>query len=267
MVAAGAADFLDGIELREGTTTVVWHSVMWQYLGPAEQARVAARLDELGAQASDRAGFAHLALEPRRRSPGAAHEFLVVLTHLAGRRRAGARAARRRTASPPPGRYREGMSTHEQYSDIPRGQVVGTYDTYVEAQRAVDFLSDEQFPVQHVSIVGSDLKMVENVLGRLTRGRAAMAGAASGAWFGLFVGVLLSLFASKNTNGFGLVIAALLYGAVFGAIFGFVGHALSGGKRDFTSRSKIVASSYDVHCTWAEADKAREVLARMSATS
>ena len=159
------------------------------------------------------------------------------------------------------------MSTHEQYSDIPRGQVVGTYDTYVEAQRAVDFLSDEQFPVQHVSIVGSDLKMVENVLGRLTRGRAAMAGAASGAWFGLFVGVLLSLFASKNTNGFGLVIAALLYGAVFGAIFGFVGHALSGGKRDFTSRSKIVASSYDIHCTWAEADKAREVLARMTPTS
>ena len=158
------------------------------------------------------------------------------------------------------------MSTHEQYSDIPRGQVVGTYDTYVEAQRAVDFLSDEQFPVQHVSIVGSDLKMVENVLGRLTRGRAAMAGAASGAWFGLFVGVLLSLFASKNTNGFGLVIAALLYGAVFGAIFGFVGHALSGGKRDFTSRSKIVASSYDVHCTWVEADKAREVLALRYAT-
>jgi hypothetical protein len=156
------------------------------------------------------------------------------------------------------------MSTHEQYSDIPRGQVVGTYDTYVEAQRAVDFLSDEQFPVQHVSIVGSDLKMVENVLGRLTRGRAAMAGAASGAWFGLFVGVLLSLFASKNTNGFGLVVAALLYGAVFGAIFGFVGHALSGGKRDFTSRSKIVASSYEIRCTWAEADKAREVLARLN---
>ena len=94
-----------------------------------------------------------------------------------------------------------------------------------------------------------------------------MAGAASGAWFGLFVGVLLSLFASKNTNDFGLVIAALLYGAVFGAIFGFVGHVLSGGKRDFTSRSKIVASSYDVHCTWAEADKAREVLARMSPAS
>lgn len=159
------------------------------------------------------------------------------------------------------------MSAHEQYSDVPRGQVIGTYDTYLEAQRAVDFLSDQQFPVQHVSIVGSDLKMVENVLGRLTRGRAAAAGAASGAWFGLFVGVLLSIFASKDTSAFGLVLAALLYGAIFGAIFGFVGHALSGGKRDFTSRSKIVASSYQVHCTWAQADAAREVLARMNPTT
>jgi hypothetical protein len=156
------------------------------------------------------------------------------------------------------------MSLHEQYSDIPRGQVVGTYDTYAEAQRAVDYLSDKEFPVQHVSIVGSDLRMVENVLGRLTRGRAALAGAASGAWFGLFVGILLSLFAEGGANIFGLVVAAVLYGAVFGAVFGFVGHALSGGKRDFTSRSKIVASSYEVRCVWAEADRARELLAGMS---
>jgi len=155
------------------------------------------------------------------------------------------------------------MSAHEQYSDIPRGQVIGSYDTYAEAQRAVDYLSDEQFPVQHVSIVGSDLRMVENVLGRLTRGRAALAGAASGAWFGLFVGVLLSLFAD-NANSFALIVAALLYGAVFGAIFGFVGHALSKGKRDFTSRSKIVASAYEIRCVWAEADRAREVLAGLA---
>jgi hypothetical protein len=156
------------------------------------------------------------------------------------------------------------MSTHEQYSDIPRGQVVGSYDTYLEAQRAVDFLSDKEFPVQHVSIVGSDLRMVENVLGRLTRGRAAAAGAASGAWFGLFVGVLLSVFADDGTNVFWLIVSAIIYGAVFGTVFGFVGHAMSGGRRDFTSRSKIVASSYEVRCTWAEADRAREVLAGLT---
>jgi hypothetical protein len=91
-----------------------------------------------------------------------------------------------------------------------------------------------------------------------------MAGAATGLWFGLFVGVLLSVFAKSGTNTFGLIASALLYGAVMGAVFGFVGHALSGGRRDFTSKSKIVASSYDIHCTWSEADKAREVLARMT---
>jgi hypothetical protein len=156
------------------------------------------------------------------------------------------------------------MSAHEQYSDIPRGQVVGTYDTYLEAQRAVDFLSDKEFPVQHVSIVGSDLRMVENVLGRMTRGRAAAAGAATGAWFGLFVGVLLSAFADDGTNVLVLILSAIAYGGVFGAVFGFVGHAMSGGRRDFTSRSKIVASSYEVRCTWAEADRAREVLAGLT---
>jgi hypothetical protein len=158
------------------------------------------------------------------------------------------------------------MSLHEQYSDIPRGQVIATYDTYVEAQRAVDFLADEQFAVENVSIVGSDLKMVERVTGRLTRGRAAAAGAASGAWFGLFVGVLLSLFADSGTNGFALAVAALAYGAAFGAIFGFVSHALSGGKRDFTSRSKIVSSRYEIVVVWAQADKARDVLARLQPT-
>lgn len=156
------------------------------------------------------------------------------------------------------------MSVHDQYSDIPRGQVIGSYDTYREAQRAVDHLSDEGFPVQHVSIVGSDLRMVENVLGRLTRGRAALAGAATGAWFGLFVGVLLSLFAEDGTNALVLILSAVAYGAVFGAVFGFVGHAITGGKRDFTSRSKIVASAYEVRCVWAEADRAREVLGRMT---
>jgi hypothetical protein len=156
------------------------------------------------------------------------------------------------------------MSAHEMFSDIPRGQVVATYDTYVEAQRAVDFLSDEQFPVQHVSIVGSGLRMVESVTGRLTRGRAAAGGAASGAWFGLFVGVLLSAFSQHGTNAAVLIIAAACYGVVFGAAFGFVGHALSGGRRDFTSRSKIVSSSYEIRVTWAEADRAREVLARLT---
>ena len=85
---------------------------------------------------------------------------------------------------------------------MPLGGVqVGSYDGYEQAQAAVDYLSDEKFPVENVTIIGSDLRMIEKVTGRLTQGRAIAAGAAGGAWWGLFVGLLLGIFC---TNGGGL---------------------------------------------------------------
>ena len=143
--------------------------------------------------------------------------------------------------------------------------LLASYKTYAEAQRAVDFLSDNKFPVENVGIVGSDLKMAETVLGRLTWGRAIAGGLASGAWFGMFVGLLLGLFANSGRSSFGLILFGLLYGAIFGAIFGTVGYALSGGRRDFTSRSQIVATNYDVVCSWPKLEEAKVVLARLEA--
>lgn len=141
---------------------------------------------------------------------------------------------------------------------------VADYPTYLQAQRAVDFLSDNEFPVERVSIIGSDLRMVENVLGRLTRGRAALAGAASGAWFGLLFGVLLSLFTTKDGNSFAVVLACLLLGVVFGAVFGFVAHAATGGQRDFTSRSGIVAGRYEVQADSDVAEDAKNLLIKLN---
>ncbi|QCW50290.1 DUF2332 family protein [Nocardioides dongxiaopingii] len=80
--AQSAGDLVDAIDLEagpDGALTVVWHSVMWQYLDRAEQDRVRSRLDALGAAASDDRPFAHLFLEPTRRSPDEDHEFWVVL--------------------------------------------------------------------------------------------------------------------------------------------------------------------------------------------
>ena len=74
-----AASFTAGLGLAEGATTVLWHSVMWQYLADAEQDAVTARVAELGWQATPAAPFAHLFLEPTRRSPDRGHEFVVVL--------------------------------------------------------------------------------------------------------------------------------------------------------------------------------------------
>ena len=79
----------------------------------------------------------------------------------------------------------------------PKGWPVGSYPTYAEAQRAVDYLSDNQFPVQQVTIVGVDLMQVERVTGRLTWGKVLGGGVLSGAWLGVFIGLVLGLFSNN----------------------------------------------------------------------
>ena len=144
---------------------------------------------------------------------------------------------------------------------MPLGGVqVGSYDSYERAQAAVDHLSDEKFPVENVTIIGSDLGQVEKVLGRMTTGRAIAAGAAGGAWWGLFVGLLLGIFAPDGEGWFGSVLSGVLIGLVFGAVFGAVGYSASRGKRDFTSTSKVVASRYDVMCNPQFAEQTRAEL-------
>jgi hypothetical protein len=136
--------------------------------------------------------------------------------------------------------------------------VVGSYADYAVAQKAVDLLSDNKFPVERTAIIGTDLRLVENVLGRLTTGRAALAGAASGAWFGLFIGVLFGLF--SNSNWFAVILVGLLIGAAWGAIFGAIAHAATGGRRDFASRSSLQAGQYAVTTDPELADQARSLL-------
>jgi hypothetical protein len=148
---------------------------------------------------------------------------------------------------------------------MPLGGVqVGSYDSYEQAQAAVDYLSDEKFPVENVTIIGTDLRMVEKVTGRLTWGRAIGAGAVGGAWWGLFVGLLLGIFAGSGVSWIGAVVGGLLFGLVFGALFGAVGYGATQGRRDFTSTSQIVASRYDVMCNPAHAEEARAQLARFA---
>lgn len=64
-----AEEFVEGIELVDGNTTVLWHSVMWQYLPAAEQERVSTRIEALGDAATPVAPFVHLRFEPLKRFP------------------------------------------------------------------------------------------------------------------------------------------------------------------------------------------------------
>ncbi len=72
-----AADVVDELVVRPGTLTVLWHSVMWQYVEKAQQERITARLEELGRTATEDAPLVHLYAEPVRRTAGDHHRFWV----------------------------------------------------------------------------------------------------------------------------------------------------------------------------------------------
>lgn len=139
---------------------------------------------------------------------------------------------------------------------------LGVHDTYASAQKAVDYLSDHEFPVENVLIVGTDLKQLERVTGRLTRGRILLGGLLSGAWLGLLIGMIFALF---DSSGFAWVsvIATVIFGAVFGGIWAFVGYQFTGGQRDFTSVTQVVATKYEVLTEHKHVARGRELLAEM----
>ena len=78
-----ASALLARLELTDGATTVVWHSVVWQYLTAEERAAVTRRLDELGAAATPDRPLVHLRAEPHRTGERV-HEFLVSLRSWPG---------------------------------------------------------------------------------------------------------------------------------------------------------------------------------------
>ena len=140
-------------------------------------------------------------------------------------------------------------------------QSLGVYDDYAGAQKAVDFLSDEGFPVENCLIVGTDLKQMERVTGRLTTGRVALGGVLSGAWMGVFVGLILSFFGTSKILP--LILTTTLFGALFGVIWALIGYAATRGRRDFSSVSTIVATRYEVLVEHKHALRARELLANL----
>ena len=152
------------------------------------------------------------------------------------------------------------MGPRSSGADVTRRPVLASYDDYLDAQKAVDTLSDNGFPVQNTAIVGVDVRIVESVLGRLTWGKAAMSGMFSGAWFGVLIGLFVGLFSSTTGSLFPLVGLGLLYGAAFSIVWGLVSHALTGGKRDFVSRQQLQAARYEVRCDQSVIGDARKIL-------
>jgi hypothetical protein len=142
-------------------------------------------------------------------------------------------------------------------------QSLGVFDHYEDAQKAVDFLSDNEFAVQNVLIVGTDLKQVERVTGRLTTTRVMFAGAASGAWLGLLVGLLLGIFVQDGPGYARTVLTGIVLGVIFGVVWALLGYLATRGQRDFSSITKVIPSRYEVLVEHNFLAQGQELLAKL----
>ena len=155
-------------------------------------------------------------------------------------------------------------STHGATPPTGARRTIATYGSYREAERAVDFLSDQGFAVERVAIVGTGLRYVEQVAGRVTTGRAVAMGAAQGALIGLIFALLFGLFFT-GPGFLGLLLYAVILGAIFGALFAALSHAGQGGRRDFASVATTQADRYEIQVDESVAGEAEGILARLPA--
>lgn len=144
---------------------------------------------------------------------------------------------------------------------LPRGELLGRYTSYLDAQKLVDYLADNNFPVASVTIVGNDVRTVERVTAKLSYPKVALAGAAQGAMMGLFVGLLLSLFGGGN--GVYQILSAIGLGMAIWMIAGVISYSTRRGKRDFASSSQFVATSFDVVVDFENAQAARQLASKL----
>jgi hypothetical protein len=146
-------------------------------------------------------------------------------------------------------------------------QSVRSSTTYKDAEHAVDWLSDHDFPVERVTIVGTGLRYVERVSGRMTTGRATLLGTGYGGLVGLLWGLLFAaLFTFDSGSFWSLLGFSILVGGVGGAIIGALSHSSRGGERDFSSEAQTRADHYEVQVEDGYAAEAERVLSTMPAT-
>lgn len=147
---------------------------------------------------------------------------------------------------------------------VPQGDVLGTYDSYPEAQKVVDRLAKADFPVSKLAIVGNGLTSVEIVTRKRSWNRAALSGMLSGAWFGIFIGLLLSLI--SPTFSWQLFAAAVFIGAALGLFLQLISYAVSRRSRDFESVSQVIAANYQIVLEPGQLARAQDALARNPAS-
>ncbi len=154
-------------------------------------------------------------------------------------------------------------SSDPSVSGLPRGEVLASFPTYAEARKVVDRLAEQEFDVRTVSVVGTDLRTVERIRNRLTYPSVALRSAIQGAFFGVMLGILMTLI-DPSGSGFQILYTVGL-GVAIWVLFGVIGHALRKG-RGVNSVQQLVPSNFDVVCEFETSHQARQLLGRPGQT-
>ena len=148
---------------------------------------------------------------------------------------------------------------------IPNGEVLADFSQYAEAVAYVEKLVRNDFPAGFVAIVGSDLRSVERVRGKMSYARVAFSGAVTGAWIGLIYAFLFGPAidtANIASDANGTLGSAIVIGAGVGMLFNVLRFSLSRNKREFVSQSSIVAAKYQVQVPANMLSQANEAAAK-----
>lgn len=138
------------------------------------------------------------------------------------------------------------MSPRNAVSAVPEGEVIGQFKNYRDAVKAVEQMIENGFPARLVSIIGSDLKTVETLKGKLGYGRVALSGAVTGSWVGLFFGLVFGVTSTTEQVVVSNLSAGIVIGAGVGMLLNIIRFSLTKNKRTFISAQSVIAKSYNV---------------------
>jgi hypothetical protein len=158
------------------------------------------------------------------------------------------------------------MSPRNAPAALPEGEVVGQFKNYREAVKVVEQLVENGFPARLISIIGSDLKTVETLKGKLGYGRVALSGAVTGSWIGLFFGLLFGATSTTEQVVITNLSAGIVIGAGVGMMLNVIRFSVTRNKRSFISAQAVVAKKYEVIVPTGQLADAKKAIKASKAT-
>ncbi|WP_212754956.1 general stress protein, partial [Microbacterium ulmi] len=138
------------------------------------------------------------------------------------------------------------------------GQTVASYPTYEAAQKAVSSLIAADVPARDIAIVGTGLRSIERITGKLGYATAARSGAINGLLLGLLFSAIFVL--GTPSPPIQLFVGVLFVGIAIGMLMSIISFAIVRRRRDFASVMQVVAEHYEVSVASASVNRARQVL-------